>query len=420
MTHKIIFSINFPEKTKQGQALDFAYLLYSSYMTNPDISQPKQSKKIGVVFGSRSVEHEVSIITAAQLMAHVAPHHEVVPLYIDKQGKWWTGESLKDIATFRELNLQDPSGGDRRQLAILPSPKASDDLHQLIDVAIFCVHGAYSEDGTLAGLFELLGIPYVGPGVVGAAVAIDKIITKHVVEAAGLQVTEYGWFSADDWRSDQAEVMHQISHLSYPLFVKPASLGSSVGVTKVKDESELIQAVELAIEFDSRIIVEQAAPADAIEVNIAVLGTAQDCEASVSEQPIQTDEFLSYADKYERGGGKKGGSKGSKGMASLSRNIPAPIAPSLEEALQDAACYIWKLVDGFGVARIDFFADPTTEEFWVGEINSPPGSMGYYLWEASGLPYPDMIDRLVEIAQDRFNRRAKLFTSIESNILKKQ
>jgi len=388
------------------------------------ISPPR---KIGVVFGSRSVEHEVSIITATQLMASIPAHHTVVPLYIDKQGKWWTGASLQEIATFRELDLQNPEGGDRRQLHITPTPQgnpqAKDDLHQLVDVAIFCVHGAYSEDGTLAGLFELLGIPYVGPGIVAAAVAIDKIITKHVVESAGLNVTDYGWFSAEDWRLDQAEVIHQISHLTYPMFVKPASLGSSVGVTKVKNEADLIKAVNLAVEFDSRIIVEEAAPADAIEVNISVLGTGQDCEASVSEQPIQTGEFLSYADKYERGGGKKGGtgsktSPGSKGMASLSRNIPAPIAPSLEEALQEAACYIWKLVDGFGVARIDFFANPTTEEFWVGEINSPPGSMSYYLWEACGLSYPEMIERLVGIAQERFEKRAKLFTSIESNILK--
>jgi D-alanine-D-alanine ligase len=374
-------------------------------------------KKVGVVFGSRSVEHEVSIITAAQLMKHVSSEYQVVPLYIDKQGRWWTGESLRDIHTFQDLDLQNAEGGDRRQISFQPTPGASDDLHDLIDVAIFCVHGGYSEDGTLAGLFELAGIPYVGPGVVGAAVAIDKVMTKHVVEGAGLAVTDYGWFTAADWRDGQEEVLHQIHHLKYPLFVKPASLGSSVGISKVKNVEELKTAIELATQFDTRIIVEESAPADAIEVNIAVLGTADNCEASMSEQPIQTDEFLSYADKYMRGGKKSGGSKG---MASLSRNIPAPIAPTLQEALQDAACYIWKLVDGFGVARIDFFADPTTEQFWVGEINSPPGSMAFYLWEASGLPYSQMIDRLIEIAQERFSQRQRLFSSISSNILEKQ
>lgn len=354
-------------------------------------------------------------------MQHAPSSLEVVPLYLDKQGRWWTGDSLRDMATFQTLDLQDPAGDDRRRLSFAPYPQADDDVHQLIDVAIFCVHGGYSEDGTLAGLFELAGIPYVGPGVVGAGIAIDKIVTKHLMESAGLAVTNYGWFSATDWQQGPEEVTHHISHLTYPLFVKPASLGSSVGVTKVTEKADLKVAVDLACQFDTRIVVEEAAPADAIEVNVAVLGTPDDCEASVSEQPLRQDEFLSYADKYERGGGKKagGGSKGSKGMASLSRTIPAPISPDLEAAMQDAACYIWKLIDGFGVARIDFFANPTTEEFWVGEINSPPGSMAFYLWEASGLPYEQLIERLVDIAQQRYEQRQQLFTSIESNILKK-
>ena len=381
--------------------------------------------RLGVIFGSRSVEHEVSIITATQLMRHASAQYDVVPLCIDKQGRWWTGDSLRDMKTFQVLDLQNPAGEDRRQVSLLPYPQTGknvqDDIHDLIDVALFCVHGAYSEDGTLAGLMELTGIPYVGPGVVAAAIAIDKVMTKHVMEGAGLPVTNYGWFTTADWQNGQEEVLHEISHLQYPLFVKPASLGSSVGVTKVTQADKLQAAIELATQFDTRIIVEEAVPADAIEVNISVLGTADDCEASVSEQPIQTDEFLSYADKYERGGKKNGeGGKGSKGMAGLSRRIPAPIAPSLQETLQDAACYIWKLIDGFGVARIDFFANPSTEEFWIGEINTPPGSMAYYLWEASGLSYEKLVDRLVELAQQRFASRQGLFTSIESNILKQK
>lgn len=401
-----------------------------------------KSTKIGVVFGSQSVEHEVSIITATQLMNRVSNQYQVVPLYIDKQGRWWTGESLTKIKTFQQLDLQDPTGEDRRLVTATPypaqtvpeqvspdQPKALE-LHSLIDTAIFCVHGGRGEDGTLAGLFELLDIPYVGPGVVAAAVGIDKIITKQVMESAGLGVTNFGWFTTADWKNGQAEVEHHISHLEYPLFVKPASLGSSVGISKVATPDKLAAAIDLAAQFDTRIVVEEAAPPDAIEVNIAVLGTADDCEASISEQPIQLDEFLSYADKYERGIGKsksgdldnadESGGKGSQGMAGLSRHIPAPISPDLQSALQDAACFIWKLIDGFGVARIDFFANPSTEEFWVGEVNSPPGSMAYYLWEASGLPYENLIDRLVEIAQTRHLQRSGLFASIESNILKQK
>lgn len=372
--------------------------------------------RLGIVFGSRSVEHEVSIITATQLMNNVPGKYEVVPLYIDKLGRWWTGASLQKIETFRELDLNDPQGGDRKQIHFAPVPGENKDL---IDLAIFCVHGGMSEDGTLAGLFELADIPYVGPGVTGAALAIDKIATKHVMESMGLQVMPYGWFTASDWQLGAEHVLQHMQHdLEAPWFVKPATLGSSVGVTKAKNEDELKKAVELVLEFDDRVIVEEAAPEDAIEVNIAVLGSADECEASVSEQPLSSEEFLDYAQKYEKGGKKTKG--GSKGMAGLARQIPAPISPSLQAALQEAACQIWKTVDGFGIARIDFFADPSSEEFWVGEINSPPGSMAYYLWEASGLGYPQLIERLIGVAQARYAKRKALFSSIKSNILKQK
>lgn len=368
-----------------------------------------------MVFGSRSVEHEVSIVTATQLMENVPGKYEVVPLYIDKQGRWWTGQPLTQAETFRELDLHDPQLDGIKLVNFKPVPGENKDL---IDMAIFCVHGGMSEDGTLAGLFELADIPYVGPGVTGAALATDKIATKHLAESMGLQVTKYGWFTASDWQIAAEHVLHHVTdELTYPLFVKPASLGSSVGVSKVSNEKELKQAIELVIEFDTRILVEEAASEDAIEVNVAVLGTADDCEASVSEQPLVSEDFLSYADKYEKGSkGKKGGSKG---MAGLARQIPAPIAPNLQEHLQEAACQLWKTVDGFGVARIDFFANPSSEEFWVGEINSPPGSMAYYLWEASGLGYPQLVEKLVAIAQARHQQKNDLFSSIESNILSK-
>ena len=377
--------------------------------------------RIGVVFGSRSVEHEVSIITATQLMRNFPASYQAVPLYIDKSGRWWTGKALAKIETFQQLDLHHPDSGglDLTQAEIFPVPQASTGVHQMVDAIILAVHGGAGEDGTLAGLLELAGIPYVGPGVIAAGAAIDKIFTKHLAESAGLKVTNYGWFTSQDWQHGNKAVLAEIDHLNYPLFVKPVSLGSSVGITRVTNQNELIAAIELAAEFDSRIVVEESAPADVIEVNVAVLGTADDCQASISEQPVKTEDFLTYADKYQRGG-KKTGEKTSQGMAGLSRQIPAPISLELQEKMQDAACYLWKLIDGFGVARIDFFANPTTEEFWVGEINSPPGSMAYYLWEASGLNYPKLIEQLIKIAQQRFEQRKKLFTSIETNILAKK
>lgn len=366
--------------------------------------------RLGVVFGSRSVEHEVSVITATQLMRSVdRSRYELVPLYIDKRGKWWTGESLSKIETFQKLDLNNPSGDDRKELIFSPDPT----VDHGVDVIIVCNHGGHGEDGTLAGLFELANIPYAAPGVVAASVAIDKLITKLVLSQVGIPSTKFLWLTAHDWKQDESAQLKRLTkELKFPLFVKPATLGSSVGITRVKNEGELKKALKLAAQFDDRLIVEEEAK-DCIEVNVSVLGGPEDAEASITEQPVRSEEFLTYADKYERGGKKTGG------MASLSRRIPAPISPDLSEKLQAAAKTIWKTIGGLGVARIDFFANPSTEEIFVGEINTPPGSMAFYLWEASGVSYAAMIDRLVEMAQARQKVKDSRVQSIEVNILRK-
>lgn len=366
--------------------------------------------RLGVVFGSRSVEHEVSIITATQLMKHVdSGKYQVVPLYIDKQGRWWVGDSLMRAETFRSLDLQNPSGGDRKQIDFSPDPTKDHG----VDAVIFCLHGGHGEDGTMAGLMELADIPYAAPGVVAAAVAIDKIITKHTAESAGIPVTKSTWFTRSEWQSARQEKINQTDGLIYPLFVKPATLGSSVGVAKVESPDDLPEAVDLATEFDERIIIEEMAR-DCIEVNVSVIGSGENARVSITEQPVKTDEFLSYADKYERGGKK------TKGMAGLSRRVPAPISPDLTEKIQSTALRFWRLIGGSGVARIDFFADPSTEEIYLNEVNSPPGSMAFYLWEHSEFPYPQLIDFLVHDALERHQRKQTLMHSIESNILKKE
>lgn len=364
-----------------------------------------------MIFGSRSVEHEVSIITATQLMRSVDRNrYELVPLYIDKRGRWWSGEELSRIETFQDLDLKNPEFSQAELFSFSPDPT----VDHGVDVVIFCLHGGHGEDGTLAGLMELADVPYAAPGVVGAAVAIDKLITKLTLLSAGFPVTKFKWFTSADWHSIRKELLGGMeTGLKFPLFVKPATLGSSVGVTRVKNRLELEKAIDLAVEFDDRIIVEEEA-AGCIEVNISVVGSADTAEASITEQPVKTDEFLSYADKYERGGKKTGG------MASLSRRIPAPLAPEFAKNMQEAAKEIWKVVNGSGVARIDFFANPSTEEFFVGEINTPPGSMAYYLWEATGVSYPELIDRLIETALERSKQKAKRTHSIGSNILQKQ
>jgi D-alanine-D-alanine ligase len=361
-------------------------------------------KKLAVLFGGITVEHEVSVITAVQLMKHAdRSKYQVLPVYIDKSGTWWTGEQLLDIAFYKTLDLTNPQGLTPFTLNL---NKGSND----IDVAILCFHGAYGEAGAIQGALDLAGIPYQGPGVTGSAICFDKIILRHILQGAGINQAKYVWFTKDQWQTSQAEILANIQALGLPVFIKPANGGSTIGIEKVHSSQELVGAITKVLKYDHRILVEEAI-VDCIEINVSVLGIPGDCQASVPEQPIKHDEFLSYADKYQRGGGKK------SGMASATRRIPAPISSQLTQKLQNHAKKVFALLDCAGVIRIDFFVNPTTQDIFVVEPNTIPGSMSYYLWEASGVPYAQLIDVLVMVAETRATRQAELTTSFESSIL---
>ena len=369
--------------------------------------------RLGIIFGSRSVEHEVSIITACQLMKHVdLEKYTIVPLYIDKKGRWWTGKAAGQIESYKGQDLTNPHGFDEYLFSLLPG------VEHGIDVAIVCCHGTLGEDGTVQGALELADIPYQGPGVVGSALSMDKIMTKKVLEASNFPVANFQWFTSEMWKNERDTVLALLlneknsghKHLSFPLFVKPSNLGSSVGITRATDRKSLEDAIDVAVHFDRRILVEQGLE-NVIEINVSVLGF-DSYQASVPEQPISSGDILSYADKYE-GGGKKTG-----GMASLKRRIPAPIPMSLTKKVQEAAVHIARTCDCSGVIRIDFFVNPETDEYWVGEINTIPGSMSFYLWEASGVSYPELIDRLVEIAMRRKDIQKGYTRSITTTIIK--
>ena len=363
--------------------------------------------KLGVLFGGITVEHEVSIITAVQLMKSAdRSKYELVPVYIDKAGKWWTGEQLFDVTYYKNQNLFAPKN-------LQPFALSVNRGVQPIDVAILCFHGAYGEAGNVQGVLETAGIPYQGPGVISSAINFDKIVTRQILAAEGINQAKYIWFTHTEWEENQSAVLQKIHSLGLPVFIKPANGGSTVGIEKVKTEHELKVAVERVLQFDQRVIVE-AEITDCIEVNVSVLGIEGDVRASVPEQPVKTDEFLSYADKYERGGGKK------SGMASLNRRIPAPISSALTTQLQDLAKRLFHIMDCSGVVRIDFFVNPSEEIIYVTELNTIPGSMSFYLWEASGMKYVELIDRLVAIALERKARTEKLTQSFESNILRMQ
>ena len=379
---------------------------------------------IAVIYGCRSVEHEVSIISAVQAMRSIDRNkYDVIPVYVSKKGEMYTGDMLFDIEVYSELNklfesasriclLREGGNVVARSLDNTFFKKKKDIR---IDVAFPIVHGTNCEDGTVAGLLEYLDLPYVGCDILSAAIGMDKVVFKNVLASKGLPVLDCVSFRAREYAQDKERVLGEIKNeIGFPLIIKPVNLGSSVGISKVNNEDELEQAIALAVSFSEKVLAERAIT-DLSEINCSVLGDPDECVASVCEEPFMHDEILSYEDKYMSGGSKKSG--GSKGMASLSRKIPADISEEKADEIKRLACDIFRATGSSGVVRIDFMLDTATDKVYANEINTIPGSLAFYLWEASGLSYTDMIDRLVEIAFRRQRTRENLTFTIDTNIL---
>jgi len=374
--------------------------------------------RLAVIFGSRSVEHEVSVLTAQQVMAAADPdRYELVPIYITKRGEWLTGPALLDLETFRTPGRLEgltraclaPVPGQRALVRLDGGPRSLLRREQLppIDVVFPTVHGTHGEDGTLQGLLELADLPYVGAGVAAAAVGMDKILAKAAFQAAGLPVVEGRWYTRAQYQAAPAEVVADIeAQVGYPCFVKPAVLGSSIGVARVAGRDDLRFALEVACSYGRRLLVERAIE-PLVEINCAVLGNDAPI-ASVCEQPVASEGVLSFADKYERGLKRAaakapaadqavGGAKG--GLASMQRIIPAPISAALSARLQQLAIAAFRAIDCAGIARVDFLVTPDEREVYVNEINTMPGSLAFYLWDKppTELSFPALVDRLVEL-----------------------
>lgn len=378
---------------------------------------------IAVFFGCRSVEHEVSIISAVQAMRSInRDKYDVTPVYVAKDGSMYTGDNLFEIENYRNIpellkgakSVTFLRTGDKVVMHYLEQKKFKKISDVAVDLAFPVVHGTNCEDGTMAGYFEFLGLPYISCDIISAAVGMDKAVFKDVLKSAGLPVLDCIKFSAREYTLDKQAITDNIkSQIGFPLIVKPVNLGSSVGITKVNDESELDEAIRLGISFSDIILVEKAITS-LREINCSVLGDSDKCEASVCEEPFMNDEILSYEDKY-MGGGKNGGA--SKGMASLGRKIPADLPEEKAREIRELSCNIFKAIGASGVVRIDFLLDCDTGNVYANEINTIPGSLAFYLWEATGLKYTDLIDRLVEIAFRRQRNRDNLTFTIDTNIL---
>ena len=387
---------------------------------------------IAVLFGSRTCEHDVSIVSALQLMeAAKAADFRVIPIYISREGMWYTGDALMDIATFRDFNPMakgitrvnldvSANAGDlwawppqRAGLfAKVPAPIAH------IDCAIPVFHGLHGEDGTVQGLLEMANIPYASSGVLGSAVGMDKIAMKQMLRGAGYPVLDYVWLTRDQLKADREAIVERIEReIKYPAFVKPAALGSSIGVSKANNREELDRALDLAASYDRRILVEVGIN-NPVEINCAALGYGEDVRTSVCEMPVPStgDKFLNFFEKYLRNAGTKGES--SRGMKSLSRVVPAPIGEELTERIQRMTKEIFKLLDCRGTVRIDFILDEN-DVLYVNEPNTIPGSLAFYLWQECGVSFGKLVEIMVEDAlRAHADKNTNVF-AFDSTILQK-
>lgn len=386
-----------------------------------------QKITVGVVYGGRSVEHEVSVISAVQAMHSLdTAKYNIVPIYMSKEGVWYTGDMLLDMNSYRDLPALLTKATKVYVTATCGEHKLYTEKKGLfgkqqeldIDVILPVTHGAHGEDGCLQGLLEMLNIPYAGPTLLGASVGMDKVMMKAVLEQAKIPLVPYMWFDADAWYTDKAAKVKEIeTSIGYPVIVKPANLGSSVGINKASNADELISALDEAASFSMRLLVEKCVT-ELREINCSVLGLGSDCRASVCEEPITSNEFLTYADKYSGGGkGAKGAKGGGKGMSSAARQIPADLPAEVTAEIQRLAKASFTALDGAGVARIDFLLDKADNSVYVNEINTIPGSLSFYLWKPTGLEYGALLSELIDIAFRRQRRKDSLTFSYDSNIL---
>jgi len=374
--------------------------------------------KIGVIFGGTSVEHEVSIITAVQAMEHMNKEkYDIYPIYIAKDRTWYTGKMLMDIDLYKDFHdlkkyakksvLFNRNGAFTLQ-SLGPFKQIIADL----DIVFPIVHGNNVEDGSLQGYLEMVGVPYVGSNVLGSALGQDKVIQKQIFEQLKLPIVPYTWFYDNAYFDKKENILKNVNKIGYPVIVKPATLGSSVGITYVKDENDLDKAIKDAATYDIKVVVEKAVE-NLVEVNCSVLGNYEHQQVSELEEVMSNEEFLTYKEKYC--GGKKGAV--SKGMASLNRIIPARIDEKLADNIRKTSKEAFKALNLSGICRLDYLIDTKTKKFYINEPNTIPGSLAFYLWTPTGKTYEQLLDEAITIAIKQYKTKHSKTFSFETNIL---
>lgn len=376
---------------------------------------------VAVFFGGRSVEHEISVISALQAInAFNKDKYDIVPVYITKQGRWYTGEALLDLKNYKDMNaltqkceevFMRPEYGDynlyKANMGMFSrkNPVVAT-LHAVVPV----LHGTNGEDGIFEGVLETIGIPFAGCNTLSSANGMDKITMKMILREEGIPVVDYVWFTDKQWGRERDAIVEKVEQkLGYPVIVKPANLGSSVGIGKAANRQELIEKIDNAEKFSQRIIVEHMIE-KLKEINCSVLGDADDHEASVCEEPIKSGDFLSYEDKY------MGGTKTNQGMQASEKRIPAELPQEQTDRIRHLAAETFRVLSCHGVSRIDVMIDEADGQIYVNEINTIPGSLSFYLWEASGIRFDQLMDRLVQLALKRKREAERKTFSYDQNI----
>lgn len=374
---------------------------------------------IAIFFGGRSTEHEISVISANQAMAAIdSEKYNVIPIYITKQGHWYTGKALTDVKNYKNIAslleqctevYMRPIYGDYNLYATKKKMFKSDVLATL-DAAIPVLHGSNGEDGIFEGVLETIGLPYAGCNTLASANGMDKITMKMILAADGIPVVDYVWFTDKQWFSRREELINRIEdRLGYPVIVKPANLGSSVGIGRADNREQLLERVDDAQRYSARIIVEDLVE-NLQEINCSVLGDCDEFITSVLEEPIKSGEILSYTDKY------MGGSKDNRGMHAAQKRIPADLPADETERIRHLAGETFRVLSCHGVSRVDMMIDAKTRAIYVNEINTIPGSLSFYLWEAAGIPFNELMERLVRLALKRKRDQSSKTISYDSNI----
>ena len=368
---------------------------------------------IGVIFGGESVEHEISIISAVEAMGYLDPNkYQVIPIYIDKDNNWWTGMHLKDILNYRDIALVKRYAKkvalikDGKRIVLQSLGLFKKDLY-VIDIVMPIGHGSFMEDGSLQGYLNMLGIPYTGPGVLGAALGQDKVYMKEILDYNHIPITNYVWFDNKMFDVNKKEIIEKISKLKYPLYVKPSSLGSSIGITKIETESALIPAIKNAFKYDKRVLVEEAIK-NVKEVNISVLGDNNKQEVSGIEEINCDGEFYSFKEKYVE--------NYSKSVINARKTKPL-LSKEMQEDLKKYAKETFRLLNARGVARIDFLIDEKSKSIYVNEINTIPGSLSGYLWLEKKKPQQELLDDLIKIAMNTYKEKDELSLALPGNLL---